>query len=374
MADDTLYELLGVSSDATTDQIRSAYRTLSKNLHPDRGGTAPFFRQLQQAHETLADPVRRADYDRSLLLTNTTSHSEPRAPDQGKRDEPSQATGTQPGGPHFYQRFLAKWSRGIDRFADMTGRHGRRRRQVVVAAWIVSVLLGIYFVVAFVTHDLFFLILMAIGIFIWKRRRAKKLQVESRRRAAQEAASRAQAEGEAKRKQRAERDAAAQRARNAREAAARERAESADRRRAAHEYAAQERAAQAAEAERIRAEREARETEAQQEAAHAAAESGDLDFILSLSPTQFEYTMAALLRMLGMTDVERVGGRGDLGVDITALDSNGRTMVVQCKRYARTKRLDHRTFSTSSVWLTYIIRQISNYLSQHRITQGMPGH
>lgn len=40
-----------------------------------------------------------------------------------------------------------------------------------------------------------------------------------------------------------------------------------------------------------------------------------------------------------MTDVQRVGGRGDLGVDIAARDPTGRTMVVQCKRYARGKKI-----------------------------------
>lgn len=58
------YELLGVSRDATPDEIRSAYRALAKAMHPDAGGTAGAFRLLREAYETLTDPERRQDYDR----------------------------------------------------------------------------------------------------------------------------------------------------------------------------------------------------------------------------------------------------------------------------------------------------------------------
>jgi restriction system protein len=88
-----------------------------------------------------------------------------------------------------------------------------------------------------------------------------------------------------------------------------------------------------------RVENDARENEDLQEAGHSAARSGDLELILALSPTQFEFTMAAILWMLGMTDIQRVGGRGHFGVDIAARDATGRTMLVRCKRRAKTKKI-----------------------------------
>lgn len=91
--------------------------------------------------------------------------------------------------------------------------------------------------------------------------------------------------------------------------------------------------------EKRRAEQEARETETLQEAAHGAALSGDLELILALSPIQFEYTMAAVLRMFGMTALQQVGGRGHLGVDIAARDASGHSVLVHCKRRARTKNI-----------------------------------
>ncbi|MFC4855015.1 J domain-containing protein [Actinophytocola glycyrrhizae] len=57
------YELLGVAPDASTAEIRSAYRALAKAMHPDTGGTAGAFRLLREAYDTLADPERRAGYD-----------------------------------------------------------------------------------------------------------------------------------------------------------------------------------------------------------------------------------------------------------------------------------------------------------------------
>lgn len=91
--------------------------------------------------------------------------------------------------------------------------------------------------------------------------------------------------------------------------------------------------------EKHRAHNEARVTEDLQKAGHRAALTGDLESIVALSPTQFEYTMAAVLRMLGMTEIQRVGGRGRFGVDITARDASGRTVLIQCKRRARTKKV-----------------------------------
>jgi restriction endonuclease Mrr len=92
-------------------------------------------------------------------------------------------------------------------------------------------------------------------------------------------------------------------------------------------------------AENRRAQQEARETKVQEEAARGAALSGDIELILALSPAQFEYAMAVVLRMLGMTHIQRVGGRGHLSVVITAHDASGRSVLVQCKRRASTKKI-----------------------------------
>ena len=57
------YEILGVPRDATLAQIRKAYRTLAKTMHPDVGGDAAHFERLKGAAELLADPARRKVFD-----------------------------------------------------------------------------------------------------------------------------------------------------------------------------------------------------------------------------------------------------------------------------------------------------------------------
>jgi len=63
-----LYEVLGVARDATTDQIKSAYRKLALKHHPDRNpGSSEAehtFREAAEAYSVLSDPEKRARYDR----------------------------------------------------------------------------------------------------------------------------------------------------------------------------------------------------------------------------------------------------------------------------------------------------------------------
>ncbi len=62
------YELLGVPRDATIDQIKSAYRKAALKHHPDRNpgnkAAEDRFKQTAQAYAVLADPQKRARYDR----------------------------------------------------------------------------------------------------------------------------------------------------------------------------------------------------------------------------------------------------------------------------------------------------------------------
>jgi molecular chaperone DnaJ len=59
-----LYEILGVSRDASDDDIKRAYRKLARELHPDAGGDEERFKELTTAYEVLRNPQARANYDR----------------------------------------------------------------------------------------------------------------------------------------------------------------------------------------------------------------------------------------------------------------------------------------------------------------------
>src|SRR5690348_18150441 len=63
------YEILGVSRDATADQIKSAYRKAALKYHPDRNPenkseAEHHFREASEAYSVLSDPQKRATYDR----------------------------------------------------------------------------------------------------------------------------------------------------------------------------------------------------------------------------------------------------------------------------------------------------------------------
>jgi curved DNA-binding protein CbpA len=67
MADTTLYDILELSPTAGPDEIKAAYRRLSTQVHPDRGGSGALFRLVREAYETLSDDNLRAEYDRSRI-------------------------------------------------------------------------------------------------------------------------------------------------------------------------------------------------------------------------------------------------------------------------------------------------------------------
>ncbi|MFN7022069.1 MAG: DnaJ domain-containing protein [Phycisphaerales bacterium] len=68
------YDILGVQSTATVEDIRRAYRIKAKSIHPDVSGEPDAqarFSALAEAYQTLTDRARRRDYD-SRLRTGTS--------------------------------------------------------------------------------------------------------------------------------------------------------------------------------------------------------------------------------------------------------------------------------------------------------------
>lgn len=61
------YEVLGVSRDASPEEIKKAYRTLAKKYHPDVSSdpnATEKFAEIQVAYDCLSDPDKKANYDR----------------------------------------------------------------------------------------------------------------------------------------------------------------------------------------------------------------------------------------------------------------------------------------------------------------------
>ena len=66
MNNKNLYEILGLDSDSTKEEIKIAYRKLVRIYHPDVNKTKEaenYFKLLNNAAETLLDDTKRLQYD-----------------------------------------------------------------------------------------------------------------------------------------------------------------------------------------------------------------------------------------------------------------------------------------------------------------------
>jgi restriction endonuclease Mrr len=86
-----------------------------------------------------------------------------------------------------------------------------------------------------------------------------------------------------------------------------------------------------------------------------------LDDIQLLTGKQFEVVVADLLQELGYTEITRVGGSGDLCVDIKAVGSDGKQVAVQCKRYGAKKKVSSTEMQTF-IGMIYV---------QHKADRGL---
>lgn len=78
------YETLNLDRDATDNEIKKAYRALSKDCHPDIHGeeARPLFENLIKARDILLDPDRRSEFDEFGTLSESKIEKEKRDKDR----------------------------------------------------------------------------------------------------------------------------------------------------------------------------------------------------------------------------------------------------------------------------------------------------
>ena len=84
------YEVLGVSRDASPEEIKKAYRRLARELHPDVNPgeeASERFKLVTHAYDVLSDPRERQQYD----LGGQGGRAEGRSGDRGENDGAGQA-------------------------------------------------------------------------------------------------------------------------------------------------------------------------------------------------------------------------------------------------------------------------------------------
>jgi DnaJ-like protein len=92
----THYEVLGIPPNASQDAIRVAYRERARVAHPDRAGTTESMVAINEAYRVLADPGRRAVYDRALTTLATIPDD---LPDESEPPVPPRDNPLSPAGP-----------------------------------------------------------------------------------------------------------------------------------------------------------------------------------------------------------------------------------------------------------------------------------
>lgn len=113
------YEILRVAHDVSFDELRKAYRVRLRETHPDTGGDAVVFVQVQRAWELVGTEAARAAYDRGHGFGATS------APEWSAFKPPARPTDTRPGprshghpGGWNRERYLTgirEWAgRGVD--------------------------------------------------------------------------------------------------------------------------------------------------------------------------------------------------------------------------------------------------------------------
>jgi hypothetical protein len=117
------YEVLGVASDVDEESLRKAYRLRLRVTHPDTGGDAALFVQVQLAWELVGTPEARAAYDRGhgFALGQAAGAEQEwsgwRAPAPRADTRPRARSFGQPGGwrRERYLTLIREWAgRGVD--------------------------------------------------------------------------------------------------------------------------------------------------------------------------------------------------------------------------------------------------------------------
>ena len=99
------YKALGLSRDASQEDIRKAHRMLVRKYHPDANPEDPRaeqrFKKVQQAYEVLSDEKKRREYDEGLR-TSSRGRSTGRARSRESSSEPRTKAGGRAGGGTNY--------------------------------------------------------------------------------------------------------------------------------------------------------------------------------------------------------------------------------------------------------------------------------
>ena len=142
MSEPDYYDVLGVPSTASTDDIRRAFRQLALRYHPDVNRSpdaVDIFQAINAAYQVLSDPVKRAEYDGRR--TDAAPTAMPRAARAGGPSHQGQARSQPDGRPdvrraYFRRRIRAVTDPGASwNYYDVLGVRSNAPEETIVSAY-----------------------------------------------------------------------------------------------------------------------------------------------------------------------------------------------------------------------------------------------
>ncbi len=116
-ASPTPYEVLGVAADASTAELRRAYRRLLRETHPDTGGDPARFQAVQDAWQRIGETDARARWDRGATPTGAPASGTTEAPTARRAGSSPRARAYGHPGGYSRERYLTlmrEWAgRGV---------------------------------------------------------------------------------------------------------------------------------------------------------------------------------------------------------------------------------------------------------------------
>ncbi len=166
MGDTDYYKILGLTPDASPDEIRRTYRQLVKQLHPDVSdapGSTKRFSEIDEAYDVLGNAQAKWEYDRSIAAENRAAGN-PDAPRGISPGELAQSQYTPPVVAVGAAKDEPEWRK-----------RGKRRRQIdkakrVLGLTLFAIAMGLG--VLFVPCWMPLLILVGIGALAAQKRRS----------------------------------------------------------------------------------------------------------------------------------------------------------------------------------------------------------
>jgi len=143
-ADPTLYQILGVDSNASRDSLKRAWRRKLLQVHPDHGGSAAEVVEVMEAFRVLSNPTQRAAYDATLPSSqpqseqDESSWSNPTwraATDHSSAEDDRDTEGTSFDPYEFLEGLSPELRAAFNRVEEIEREGGPDRRARIAAVW-----------------------------------------------------------------------------------------------------------------------------------------------------------------------------------------------------------------------------------------------